>query len=278
MITRPNTATLGLAASALMILLIGVSTASATYSGSGGTNIWAGNSSSSECSAVGNPSTFLDFNSTVTTTQANHFQWSAQMNADTVNSTTLNPNKLDWMQFNMAIDSSGNIYGAIEYWTEHGGSQFNNHTKTIHNVNGQGKLNSGDTFLIDVSTNSTGAFYVDFTYYDSATSTYYTQSIDISTVPSFAHGDIVPVYAWQLNIAAENSGSPAGGYVTFSSGGGLMDYSGSATQTWSGSQPSCTPPLAENSDGLVPTTGESSNMKYFTPTVSAGIVFQGYHK
>jgi hypothetical protein len=266
--------TLPFIASILIILLMGVSTASATYSSN--SNIFAFASSSSGCSADTDPSTSIQFNSTVTTTQSNHFQWSTQMNADTVNSSSLNPNKLDWMQFNMAIDSSGNIYGAIEYWTEHGMSQFSNHTKTIHNVNSQGHLNSGDIFQIEVSTNSTGAFYVDYTYYDSANSNYYSASIQISKVPGFAKGDIVPVYSWVLNIVAENSGSPSGGSVTFSSGGGTMEYFGGVSQGSSGSQPSCTPPLAENSDGLVPYTYEMSNMQYFTPTTSAGDVYQGF--
>jgi hypothetical protein len=247
------------AAVALSVILLFVVGSVPVFAYSSNTNVYIG-ISPNECSAQDTPTVSLLFNQTMVTTVSNGNQWSAQTNAYPL----ANPAGLDFLQFNLAINSAGQIYGAVEYWIP-SGSVYNVHTSTLATVT---HVSKGDEFITtileDNGNNNNQLYSVSFTYYQASTGNSWTLNINPPTK------NYVQVASWQLNIVGESTTSNP--RATFNSGGGTTTYfSLVSASTWLSSQPKCV-----QGQGVL--TGETSNMQYATPTTSCitTCVLQGF--
>lgn len=242
----------------VLIVLLLTSTAGDVYanSGSGLKSNQNAEIYETSCVPLTDPSSYLSFNSTMLTTDG-AITWSAQMNAYPYQ-TGIQPN-LDFMQFDMAVNSSM-IYGSAEFWNATAGTLMNHSVELI--PRGTLSVSAGDSFLIQLYTNNTGVYAASYTYYNLESGQYYTGDL------YFQKPFVVPVVAWQLNVAKENNG----GFIDFTSGGGSITYdSSSGTLLWTTTQGTC------SFAGAI-FTGEFSNMMVSTPTSNVGAVFQGFEK
>jgi len=195
-----------------------------------------------ECSNTGSE-TNLEFTSNMITTGVNGNQWSAQANSYAVPNVRI----IDFMQFNMAIDKSGHVYAAVEYWTT-SGELFNWNSAPLATVS---HVYAGDAFWIITYLNVyTQVVQAEFDYYRAATQTLYSVTYNI---PGYAW---VPLVSWQLNIVGENNlNNP---YATFVTGSGQIAYTSSTLtgqMTGSGMASSC-------AQQPIVWTAEQSNMAY----------------
>lgn len=231
-----------------------------SYAFSSNSNAFFGQPST-ECIAVPDPATYISFTQAVYTNGVGNNQWSTQMNSYTNNNS---PTTIDFMQYDMAVDGNGNVYGSVEYWTYQGGSVMNLHTGTIRALGTTGGINPNDVFEIELYSNSNNQItQVNFLYYESFDSTWYSGSITISQY-------LVPVLAWTLNIVGENGGE----YRTFYTGAGNMVFDSQQygiTTTWQSSQ---TQGCYGHGYGVI--TQEGSNMDYGTPSIVSDYVEQTF--
>jgi hypothetical protein len=237
---------------AAFILLGSAANYALAYSYSSNMNVFVGLSSTSECSAVNAPYTYISFNSTVSTNDPSGDNYSVQMNAWSVPS---NSNSINIMQFAILYNTSDDITATVQYYQSGGVHPIFKFSPIILHTT---SLVSGDSILIDALANSTGIIEADFEVYHSGT--YYHWDYDIPKV------DIIPIVSWQLDIVGLQY------KATFTSGGGSMNYDdASGSLMWSGTQPS-----SSCIEGHGIGTGESSNMGYDTPTTNVGEVFQDF--
>jgi len=237
----------------LLVAVMMMLTCQPAFAFSSNSNAFLG-TSPNECTGMGGQTEIL-FSATMSTTGSGSNQWSTQMNGYT----STNSQKLDWLQYNMAVDKSGDVYGSAEYWFTPppggpGGDAFNLNTGTLTTVT---SVSANDYFLISTSVNSANnVSSVTYSYYNAKLSKVYTGSI---TIPSKY---LVPLLSWQLNIVGENNQNDE--YATFTSGAGTMYYtssSGSGQLAWMSNQPTCT-----TVQGTI--TGETGTMYYATPSSS----------
>jgi len=192
-------------------------------------------------------------------------QWSAQTNAYPYT----NAFGTNFWQLSMAIDSNGEVYGAVEIWTP-AASVWNMHTPILATATNL-FIQPNDQFIVDIfqaDGQSSGYFWaVSFNYYKASTATTYQGVISIPS-QFFAQ-----LGTWQLNIVGENAGSSPN--VLFNSGGGTTEfYSLVSSSTWLPVNPSC----AGTIQGGGTLTFETSNMHYGTPVngCSPTCLFQGF--
>jgi hypothetical protein len=244
-----------LGAGVLLLVLASSASPVFAYPYSSNSNVFVGLSGATpECSAMSSPHQYVDFNSSMLYSSLEN-GWTAQVNAYSSSSNT--PGVVI-MQNILVVNVYGDIFGVVQYWTSSTNMVVNLNSSRLTTVT---NVASGDDFLITTTTNSTGVDAVSFSYYESATSTEYTQTVHLTKTYT------IPIYSWQLNIVGNKNGND----VEFSSGGGSLNYSpgSSGSLTYVTSQPSCTQ-IGGHSYG----TGETSNMGYDTPTTSAGDVYQ----
>jgi hypothetical protein len=145
-------------------------------------------------------------------------------------SLTLINGPLVWDQFNMAIDSSGRVYGSIELW---------NHTRFLwdsghKNLVTVSHVQSGDYCQVSIyqhDSTSVNVWDVQFWHYENSNSTAHFTSVSI---PSQYYA---PISTWQLNIAGENSGSNPDAVFT-SGGANAHYYSFADNSVWMSTLPS----------------------------------------
>ena len=244
---------------ALLPIILLIASVPAASAFNGNSNAYMSNYNGA-CTPSGAFYTQLNFASNMITTGSGGNQWSAQVNTYPL----ANPTNIDWVQFNMAIGSYGNVYGAFEVFTLAGGSIFNYNTQRLTTV---GHIMANDFFEIVVWVNSQNdAYYVEYEYYQSSTATYYTINYPIPAAYQ------VPLAYWQLNIVGENSGSNP--YATFTDGSGISYYHSLTSQLTRGTS------LNNACLGITndPITSENSNLYYATPsTPPAAVIQQGFY-
>jgi hypothetical protein len=208
-----------------------------------------------DCGATVNPQTTALFYSSMISQLTNGNQWSAQDNG------YVYPNdwegtgfSINFVQYNLAINSNGQVYGAVQIWAGAYGSVWNYNTAPLATVT---HVNTNDEFFIDPVTDKSNApavIAVDFYYYESSIGKEFEQ---IATIPS---GDATTLLAWQLNIVGENNGASN---AQFTSGTGISYYLPdlNTNANWQSSIPSC----AQTPYDI---TAETSNMAYHTPSIS----------
>ncbi|MHB8566820.1 MAG: InlB B-repeat-containing protein [Nitrososphaerales archaeon] len=251
-----------------LIIIFGSTLSTISYAAyNGANNDWIGDNSSPTpiCSDVNNPVSTLTFSATMKTNITSGYQWSTQMNSWPPPG---NNSGVDWMQYNMAVDSSGDVYGSVEYWTLHGGSVWDSGHQYIYYS--YGTINPGDEFETKVQTDSNhNVNKVAFMLYDNAKKTWYHSSTVNIPINHNNVDLLVPLVTWQMNIVGENSGSNP--TATFTSGLGRIAYASSDSigTTWSATRPSTSCITAVGPIG----TGENSNMTYGTPYIetNAGV-------
>ena len=165
-------------ASVLLATILVVAGAAHVFAYSSRTNIYVGKASN-ECSTEENPYITETFNQKLMITETdNGNQWSAQVNAYPYT----NSYGLDFMQFNMAVDTYGEVYGAVELWTPSGGSVWDMHTSTLATATND-LVNSGDKFTVELfqadGYNSGNLWAAEFTYYNAYSGNTYEGTIDI---------------------------------------------------------------------------------------------------
>lgn len=207
---------------------------------------------SNECTNTSGQTTIY-FTQQMWTTTGNYNEWSAQMNSYAAP----NSKGINFMQFNLAVDYWGDVYGAVEYWAGSQGSILNVHTSTLDTV---GYVDVGSEFIISAVASQGVIYQVGFSFYDSDKGQWFSGNINI---PS---GDQVPLRSWQLNIVGENSGES----VFFTYGTGSLTYSSYNSLTYLSSQPTCT----QTPYGII--TKETSNIAYSNPSISGGGVTQTF--
>jgi hypothetical protein len=178
------------------------------------------------------------------------------MNSNTVNSSGKLPHGVNWMQYDEAVDGSGNVYGSIQYWPTSGSNLFNSVSNAMDTIT---YVLSGDYFSTILNTNS-GPNVTSATFFYYSTFAFQLYNITVNVPSSY----IVPVVAYRVNIVGENSGHDPN--ADFSSGAGTVTYSSANTNgvVYNTSLYSCT--SGHGSHGTIVVTGETANINWATPT------------